>query len=426
MPEQSKTHPPDPAPGPPGTLEAAVAEFLRLIPETWQAYRPDDLSETKTRALFLLTAAGMVERRERFRVTMGNHPVAVEATITFTGEYGGVEALEGMIARLWDDWRETWIAWKKSDTASAAATHCERLEPSEWRLTDQGVLARGDLAGGQSGSVFDFVLRRGIFDGNLYLIGSTLVGGGHVRGRGALEQFRKTQNGNAPTVNIGNFPELAVALEKVLERVFAKARPPAAEPRETNPSGRNDGKTTEGYRSWRQDALDGEIARYREKHAAAYRDLLKAVKQGRPGAWEEAQRLFGRNAIAGALKVKAPAMVSKSREWIEMKEDFGFEPQQGKTGTAKPSKIGHDIAVERKSAAPEPGAENAPAEAPIERAERQETLRRIDLLAESGRTTEEKATRQKTAEDLRRMLESGECTDDRARKIVVIALDRRA
>jgi hypothetical protein len=30
-------------------LEAAVAELLRLIPETWQAYRPDDLSDTKGR-----------------------------------------------------------------------------------------------------------------------------------------------------------------------------------------------------------------------------------------------------------------------------------------------------------------------------------------------------------------------------------------
>jgi hypothetical protein len=30
-------------------LEAAVAELLRLIPETWQAYKPDDLSDTKGR-----------------------------------------------------------------------------------------------------------------------------------------------------------------------------------------------------------------------------------------------------------------------------------------------------------------------------------------------------------------------------------------
>ncbi len=27
-------------------LEAAVAELLRRIPETWQAYRPDSLSES--------------------------------------------------------------------------------------------------------------------------------------------------------------------------------------------------------------------------------------------------------------------------------------------------------------------------------------------------------------------------------------------
>lgn len=38
-------------------LEAAVAELLRRIPETWQAYKPDELSETQEQALFLLTAA---------------------------------------------------------------------------------------------------------------------------------------------------------------------------------------------------------------------------------------------------------------------------------------------------------------------------------------------------------------------------------
>jgi hypothetical protein len=27
-------------------LEAAVADLVRLIPETWQAYRPHDLSES--------------------------------------------------------------------------------------------------------------------------------------------------------------------------------------------------------------------------------------------------------------------------------------------------------------------------------------------------------------------------------------------
>ena len=41
-------------------LEASVAELLRLIPETWQAYNSDGLSETKPQALFLLVAATIV------------------------------------------------------------------------------------------------------------------------------------------------------------------------------------------------------------------------------------------------------------------------------------------------------------------------------------------------------------------------------
>ena len=56
-------------------LEAAVAELLRLIPETWQAYRPDDLSETKAQALFLLTAAGRNAARF-FRARSPSRPVA--------------------------------------------------------------------------------------------------------------------------------------------------------------------------------------------------------------------------------------------------------------------------------------------------------------------------------------------------------------
>jgi len=116
-------------------LEQAVSDLLSRIPDTWQEYRPDDLTETQSQGLFLLVAAGMVERRERLRMRMFNQPLVAEATITCTGEYGGVEALQPLIASLWSDWQDAFREWKKGDAANMPPAHCGRLEPSEWRLT---------------------------------------------------------------------------------------------------------------------------------------------------------------------------------------------------------------------------------------------------------------------------------------------------
>ncbi len=193
-------------------LEAAVVELLRRIPETWQEYRPDDLTETQSQGLFLLVAAGMVERRERLRLRFANHPVVAEATITMTGEYGGIEALEPLVANLWADWQDAFRAWKRGDAANVSPAHCERLEPSEWRLTDQGVIARQDLDGAE-GRVFDFVLRRGIFDGRSRMVNGRPFRREAVRGAGALVKMDKTTADTAP-----------VAVSLVRKRACARLR----------------------------------------------------------------------------------------------------------------------------------------------------------------------------------------------------------
>lgn len=234
-------------------LEAAVAELLRLIPDTWQEYRPDDLTETQSQGLFLLVAAGMVERRERLRMRMFNHPLVAEATITCTGEYGGVEALQPLIASLWSDWQDAFREWKKGDAANMPPAHCERLEPSEWRLTDQGQIARQDIREGEQKTVFDFVLKRGFFDGRPRPLPDGRVSRREpVRGYGALVSMEKTQaadlKGNgAGTVNVGNWregadpfaqafaPILAKAFEGLQAQEDAKAEPPAKT--DTKPKG---------------------------------------------------------------------------------------------------------------------------------------------------------------------------------------------
>src|SRR5262249_12606109 len=71
-------------------------------------------------------------------------------------------------------------------------------------------------------------------------------------------------------------------------------------------------KQTEPLHSWTQPDLDGAIREYKAKRAAQYNDLVEGVRQGKPGAQKAARQLFGRNAIARALGVKARAMVTKS------------------------------------------------------------------------------------------------------------------
>jgi hypothetical protein len=53
-------------------LKAAIAELLRTIPETWAEFDLDRLTVIHNNALFLLTAAGLVERRGWLRSTIAN------------------------------------------------------------------------------------------------------------------------------------------------------------------------------------------------------------------------------------------------------------------------------------------------------------------------------------------------------------------
>lgn len=255
-------------------LKPAIAELLRRIPETWQAYRPDDLTETQSQALFLLTAAGLVERRERFRLRMMNHPVIVEATITATGEYGGVEAMHPLAASTWAEWQDAYRQWKKSDTADVPPMHCERLEPSEWRLTDQGTTARKDLTDGEEARVRDFVLKCGFFQNRP-----------PVRGVGALVKMDKTKAEPAApgTVNIGNWGEggeaLAQAITKAFAMMDARREQSAAKMGEASASGtKKKGPVGVGMELHTADAL---IRKYLEEHAKDHtvtvRELVKEI-----------------------------------------------------------------------------------------------------------------------------------------------------
>lgn len=225
-------------------IEQAIRTLLRRIPETWAEYDADRLTATEENALFLLVAAGMVERRIRLLMRTHNHPVAVEATITATGEYGFVEAVEPVLASMWDEWKDAYHAWRMGEVRNASFSITEHLKPDEWRLTDQGVLARADLDGGSAEQfVLDFVLRRGFCDGKPRLIlepGRERISQGEaVSGYGRLVTMRRVQaeTTTAPAVNIGNWKEgadaFAGAFETVVKTMF-EAKAAAEAPSDTS------------------------------------------------------------------------------------------------------------------------------------------------------------------------------------------------
>ena len=214
-------------PDSPDTPELAVAELLRRIPETWQTYRPDDLTQTQSQALSLLIGAGMVEHRGHGRLRMLNHPVMVEYTCTATGECGAAEAFEKVCAAIWADWQEAYNKWKQGDGGDVSPFLSERLEPSEWRLTDQGVLVRKDVVDGKREAI-DFVLKRGFFDGQPHQMpGGRIVQRKPVRGTGALVSMERLKVDAAVTgtVNVGNWGEGADAFAKAFGGMPAKAAP---------------------------------------------------------------------------------------------------------------------------------------------------------------------------------------------------------
>ena len=214
-------------------LEPEVLKLLQTIPDVWQEYNFQQLTSLQAQGRFLLVAAGMVECKHRVRVQMFNSPMIAEATFSATGEYGFVDALEPFFAALWEDWKEPYLEWKKSETATAPSSHCQALEPAEWRLTDQGVLAREDIAKGNSSRPLDFIFKRGAFDGQLRMMPDGRISQReHVRGYGRLLNFEKKReepSAKAPKpttekVNVANWDEgsdaFAAAFEKMMPKMF--------------------------------------------------------------------------------------------------------------------------------------------------------------------------------------------------------------
>ena len=208
-------------------IEAAIAALVQSIPETWADFDPNNLTETEERATFLLVAAAMVEKRMAFRIRFIGHPTAVHATVTATGEHGFAEAMEQVVAGAWQQWRAD---IEKRPSSEKPAFLCERIGVDQWRLTHEGVLARGDIEAGDPATVCDFVLKRGFFDGKPRLLpGGRVSKREPVRGRGKGERLEflpaASLDKQGPAVAVNNWSEGAAAIAAAFAPYFADLKP---------------------------------------------------------------------------------------------------------------------------------------------------------------------------------------------------------
>lgn len=77
-------------------IAQAIESLLRRIPETWAVAEIDRLTSVEDKALFLLTAAGLVERSFCFRLAMAGQETSMRAKFSVTGE-GGLEMALGPV-----------------------------------------------------------------------------------------------------------------------------------------------------------------------------------------------------------------------------------------------------------------------------------------------------------------------------------------
>ncbi len=174
-------------------------------------------------------------------------------------------------------------------------------------------------------------------------------------------------------------------------------------------------------RSWTQPDLDDAIREYKAKRSASFQQFVSLLDNPETPASrkrtirKEAGRMFGRNVLAKALGVKAAKMVSQSAPWVSIAKALGLQRRTGKTvGQGRTmTRIGEEMAIEQASMAASDTDEYAAADAGILRAEREETLRQIRMLAES-----ELPQAKPQAKALFDSYQAGEMTDDQVRRSI--------
>lgn len=148
-------------------LKPVIADLLNSVSEVWAEFDLHAFTSLQDHALFLLIAAGLVERRGWVRCEMIGHPIPLEVRFQATGEGGLAKALEYSVTAMYEVWGESYRLWREEHQETKNLFHAESQKPHEWRLTSDGVLARSDLntknPDHDPQRVFDFVLKCGFY-----------------------------------------------------------------------------------------------------------------------------------------------------------------------------------------------------------------------------------------------------------------------
>ena len=207
----------------------AVLSLLQTVPDNWSEYDSESLNEPKEHARELLVDAGLLELRFNLRLRMFGHPKVVEATCRTTGELGINEVGVKVEACAREIWRDEWDSRQKWGRDRTNPFHCERFGKEQWRLTTEGINARLDL-GDPKNCVLDFVLRRGIFDGQIRSgLHGRPIHRKTVRGRGIVEKIasvslnRRVVRSGPAKVGISNWNEGAVSFVDAFKEMIASS-----------------------------------------------------------------------------------------------------------------------------------------------------------------------------------------------------------
>ncbi|MBI1367089.1 MAG: hypothetical protein GC162_00395 [Planctomycetes bacterium] len=195
--------------------DSAILNLLSGAPQRWTSLEADAMTSVEERALQQLTGAALVERRFSVRLSLIGHPVRLDVMTTATGEYGLGEAMEPVLRRAWELWKDFYHEHSATAPEGKLRFFCEQTEPQQWQLTPEGVQAQQDAADGQTKRVLDFVQKR-----------TAVFYGLTVRGYGRAERIEQNQQQQSPTqVEVTNMGEVSGPLSQMatmMEQFFEK------------------------------------------------------------------------------------------------------------------------------------------------------------------------------------------------------------
>ncbi|MCC6229194.1 MAG: hypothetical protein IT432_08220 [Phycisphaerales bacterium] len=204
-------------------LAKVIEALLRRIPDKWQRVDTEQLSVTEQQTLLRLVAAGLVERRNTLRLDMAGQNESFEATIAVTGEAGLLMAIEPVLAESWSRWSGAIEDWRRRTGAASRPFRVTKVGGDEWRLTENGLLARADLSVPLDSKlsrehasviasrerVIDFVMKAGALEDRP-----------PVHGAGQLVSFRSVAAEKATPqtthVNLTNAADIAAAFREAM------------------------------------------------------------------------------------------------------------------------------------------------------------------------------------------------------------------